>query len=87
MLHLVVPPACAPCLPADWLSGYGYCCGSGMGVTALEAFSLGVPVVTLPSRQTVPALVSGMLAIMDLQVGMAGELLGVTLLESSVVVS
>jgi protein O-GlcNAc transferase len=39
----------------------------GMGVTALEALGLGVPVVTLPSRQTVPALAAGMLRLLGLE--------------------
>lgn len=36
-----------------------------MGVTALEAFALGIPIVTLPIRQTVPCLVRGMLLSLD----------------------
>jgi hypothetical protein len=33
----------------------------GMGVTALETLSWGVPVVTVPSLQTVPSLAAGRL--------------------------
>lgn len=38
----------------------------GMGVTALEAFSLNTPVVTHPSRQSTLQLVAGMLRVMDI---------------------
>ena len=38
-----------------------YCDLLGMGVTALEAFSFGVPIVTFPTAQSVPALVHGKL--------------------------
>ena len=38
----------------------------GMGVTALEALALGIPVITLPTRQTVPCLVRGMLLTLDI---------------------
>lgn len=37
-----------------------------MGVTALEAFAFGIPIVTLPIRQTVPCLVRGMLLVLDI---------------------
>lgn len=38
-----------------------------MGVTALEAFALHIPVITFPSAQTTPALVAAMLELMDLR--------------------
>ncbi len=38
----------------------------GVGVTCLEALAPGVPVVTLPSHQTVPALAAGMLQAIEL---------------------
>jgi hypothetical protein len=38
---------------------------AGMGVTALEALSMGVPVVTFPDLQSVPSLVLGMLTRME----------------------
>ena len=33
----------------------------GMGVTALESFSFGVPIITFPRAQSVPSLVHGKL--------------------------
>jgi len=37
----------------------------GMGVTALEALSMGVPIVTLPRKQTVLSLAAGMLRALE----------------------
>lgn len=44
----------------------------GGGVTTLEALAMCTPVITLPSRQTVPALAAGMLRAMTPTTG-AGE--------------
>lgn len=44
----------------------------GAGVTSLEAFSLAIPVITLPSHQTVLPLVLGQLRAMGLEGGEGG---------------